>query len=70
MILLHSLNGSEFYINNDLIVKVEALPDTVITLTDGRTLRVKEDPREIVERILRFKRRIFQGSLVVEGGEE
>jgi len=70
MILLHSLNGSEFYINNDLIVKVEALPDTVITLTDGRTLRVKEDPREIVERILRFKRRIFQGSLVVESGEE
>jgi flagellar protein FlbD len=70
MILLHSLNGSEFYINNDLIVKVEALPDTVITLTDGRTLRVKEDPREIVERIIQFKRRIFQGSLVVEGGEE
>jgi flagellar protein FlbD len=70
MILLHSLNGSEFYINNDLMVKVEALPDTVITLTDGRTLRVKEDPREIVERIIRFKRRIFQGSLVVEGGEE
>jgi flagellar protein FlbD len=70
MILLHSLNGSEFYINNDLIVKVEALPDTVITLTDGRTLRVKEDPREIVDRILQFKRKIFQGSLVVEGGEK
>lgn len=70
MILLHSLNGSEFYINNDLMVKVEALPDTVITLTDGRTLRVKEDPREIVERIIQFKRKIFQGSLVGEGGEE
>jgi flagellar protein FlbD len=59
MILLHSLNGSEFYLNNDLIVKVEALPDTVITLTDGRTLRVKEAPQEILEEIIRFKRRIF-----------
>jgi len=59
MILLHSLNGSEFYLNNDLIVKVEALPDTVITLTDGRTLRVKEAPQEILEEIIRYKRRIF-----------
>jgi flagellar protein FlbD len=65
MIRLHSLNGSEFYLNNDLIVKVEALPDTVITLTDGRTLRVKEDPEEIIDRIIQYKRRIFQGSLVV-----
>jgi flagellar protein FlbD len=64
MIRLHSLNGSEFYLNNDLIVKVEALPDTVITLTDGRTLRVKEDPEEIIDRIIQYKRRIFQGSLV------
>ena len=59
MILLHSLNGSEFYLNNDLIVKVEALPDTFITLTDGRTLRVKEAPQEILEEIIRYKRRIF-----------
>jgi flagellar protein FlbD len=64
MIRLHSLNGSEFYLNNDLIVKVEALPDTVITLTDGRTLRVKEDPEEIIDRIIQYKRRIFQGNLV------
>jgi flagellar protein FlbD len=64
MIRLHSLNGSEFYLNNDLIVKVEALPDTVITLTDGRTLRVKEVPEEIIDRIIQYKRRIYQGSLV------
>jgi len=66
MILLHSLNGSEFYLNNDLIVKVEALPDTVITLTDGKTLRVKEAPQVIIDRITQYKRSIFLGDL--DGG--
>lgn len=59
MILLHLLNDSEFYLNDDLIVKLEAFPDTVITLTDGRTIRVKETPEEIVEKIIQYKRRIF-----------
>jgi len=63
MILLKSLSGGEFYLNNDLIVKIEALPDTVITLTDGRTIRVKDTPEEIIERIVQYKRRIYQGSL-------
>lgn len=69
MILLHSLNGSGFYLNNDLIMKVEALPDTVITLTDGKTLRVKEAPQEIIDRIVNYKRRIFLGSAVFEDGK-
>ena len=59
MILLHSLNGNEFYLNNDLIIKVEALPDTIITLTDGRTMRVREAPQEIVDKIIHFKRKIY-----------
>lgn len=65
MILLKSLSGGEFYLNNDLIVKIEALPDTVITLTDGRTIRVKDTPEEIIERIIQYKRRIFEGNLEV-----
>jgi flagellar protein FlbD len=58
MVLLHSLNGNELYLNNDLIEKIEAIPDTIITLTDGKTIRVKESPQEIVERIVHFKRRV------------
>lgn len=63
MILLKSLSGGEFYLNNDLIVKIEALPDTVITLADGKTIRVKDTPEEIIERIVQYKRRIYQGNL-------
>lgn len=65
MILLTSLSGSEFYLNEDLIVKMEALPDTVITLNDGKTMRVGENPKEIIDRIVSYKRKIFAGNLEV-----
>ncbi len=51
MILLHKLgHGTEqFYLAPDLIVTVEANPDTVITLTTGSKLLVAETPQEIVQ---------------------
>lgn len=65
MILLTTLSGTEFYLNTDLVVKLEALPDTVITLTDGKTMRVKESPEEIIDRIIIYRRKIFVGNLEV-----
>lgn len=65
MIKLTTLSGSEFYLNIDLIYKVEPLADSLITLTDGKTLRVKETADEIVQKIIAYKRRIFAG--VLEG---
>jgi len=65
MILLTTLSGTEFYLNTDLVVKLEALPDTVITLTDGKTMRVKETPKEIIDRIINYKRKIYAGNLEV-----
>ena len=65
MILLTTLSGTEFFLNTDLVVKLEALPDTVITLTDGKTMRVKESPKEIIDRMINYKRKIFAGNLEV-----
>ncbi len=65
MILLTTLSGSAFYINPDLLCKIEALPDTVMTLTDGKTMRVKETPEEIIEKIILFKKQIYLGKLEV-----
>jgi flagellar protein FlbD len=59
MITLTSISGKEFCLNSDLIYKIEELPDTVITLTDGKTIRVKNKTEDIVEKIIDFKRRIF-----------
>lgn len=58
MIQLTSLKGDVFYLNPDLIERMEAIPDTMITLTSGKKLRVKETGGEVAERIVAFRRRI------------
>ena len=59
MITLKSINGKNFILNSDMIYKIEEFPDTVITLTDGKTLRVANSGEDIVNRIIEFKRKIF-----------
>ena len=59
MIRVTRLNGKEYYINFDLIETIEATPDTVITLRDGKKYVVSENVEEVLERIIDFKRKIF-----------
>ena len=48
MIELHRLGQPEpFQLNPDLIVTVEAHPDTVITLATGTRVLVSESPEEV-----------------------
>ena len=60
MIHLTRLNESKIVLNSDLIEFVEALPDTIITLTTGQKIIVKESVEEIVEMVKDYKRYIFQ----------
>ena len=55
MIRVQRLNGKEFVINSELILFVEATPDTVITFTTCQKVVVKETVDEIIDRILDFK---------------
>ncbi|WP_291291749.1 flagellar FlbD family protein [Enterococcus sp.] len=55
MILLTALNGREFYLNPELIYRVEEMPDTLITLTDGKTLVVTETAAETAQRVIDYK---------------
>lgn len=64
MILVHRLSGEPFHLNSDLIETVEATPDTVVCLVDGRRVIVQERPSTIVERI-----QIFRASLLVSADE-
>lgn len=59
MIKITALNGSEFYINSDLIEKMEVTPDTIVTLTTGKKFVVKESPEVIIEKIIEFRRRFM-----------
>jgi flagellar protein FlbD len=58
MIEVTRLNNTIFFINPDMIVTLEATPDTVITLTNGEKLIVKETPEAIIDRFVQLKRRI------------
>jgi flagellar protein FlbD len=61
MIFLTRLVGNEVVINSDLIVTVEKTPDTVITLTTGDRIMVKESVEDVVERAAAFRHRVLQG---------
>lgn len=51
-------SGNQYIVNADLIEFIEETPDTVISLTTGRKVIVKENIDEILEKIIVFKRRI------------
>ena len=65
MIHVTRLNGSQFVVNAELIREVEATPDTVVTLTTGTKLLVRESVDEIVQAVLQYRRDI--GNLSTHG---
>ncbi|WP_208558985.1 flagellar FlbD family protein [Marinilactibacillus kalidii] len=65
MILLQSLIGKSFYLNSDLIYKVEREYDTLITLIDQKTIWVRETPEEVKQKVVDYKREIYNQLLEV-----
>ena len=61
MIRLHRLGHPDepFHLNPDLILTVEATPDTVVALTTGTKLVVVESPEVVIELI-----RAWRGSVL------
>lgn len=64
MIQLTRLNHETVLVNSDLIVLVEANPDTVLSLTTGEKVRVLEGMQAIVERVVEFKRLVLAGGAI------
>jgi flagellar protein FlbD len=60
VIALRRLNNQAIMVNPDLIESLEATPDTVVTLTSGNKLIVRNSMEEIREKIIEFQRRIHQ----------
>jgi flagellar protein FlbD len=59
MISLRRLNNQAIMVNADLIESLESTPDTVVTLTSGNKLLVRDSMEEIQTKIIDFKRRIY-----------
>ncbi len=58
MVRLTRLNHLPLVLNSDLIEHIEETPDTVITLTTGQIVRVRETADQVVQLVVEFRRRI------------
>lgn len=61
MIHLTRLNSQPIAVNSDLIKFVESAHDTVLTLLNGEKVVVREQPDEVIHRIIEFRRTVLAG---------
>ena len=61
MIRLTGFDKKEFILNAEVIEKIEMMPETLITLLNGKKYIVIESTEEVIEMIIRYKKRIFAG---------
>jgi len=59
VIPLRRLNNQPIIVNCDLIESVESTPDSVVTLTSGNKLIVRDSLEEICKKVVEFKRAIY-----------
>lgn len=60
MVKVTRLAGDEIYINADLIEFVESTPDTMITLTTGRKIIIKESVDFVINGVVDYRRRLLE----------
>ncbi len=66
MIDVTKLDGKAVTINADLIETMEEIPETVITLTTGKKIIVKESRQKIKNLVKSYKQEIFRNYIFDE----
>ena len=59
MVKLTRLSDTEFILNAELVQEIESTPDTIVTLTTGKKLMVKESVEDVLQAVLEYKRSIL-----------
>lgn len=59
MIDVTKVNGKKFTLNSRLIETIEETPDTVITLTTGKKIIVKESRQKVKNLVKLYRKEIF-----------
>ena len=69
MIKVSRLDGSSLVLNADLIEFVEAIPETIVCLTTGKKIMVRETVDDVIRRVTQFRRmsRVLTQGRVVPG---
>ena len=63
LIYVTGIDNKEFLLIADHIEKVEGVPETLITLINGRKYLVLEEIEDIKQEVMMYKRKIFSGRL-------
>ena len=66
MIVLTRLNGPSFALNPDLIERIDANPDTVVTLVGGIKYVVAESIDELLARVRDFRGQVIAAAYAFE----
>ena len=58
MISLTAMNNRGFILNADHIENIEEVPESLITLTNGKKYIVLQTVEEVVEKVIKYKNKI------------
>jgi flagellar protein FlbD len=70
MIHVTRINQQQLVLNSDLIEHIEATPDTVITMTNGQKLVVVDSAEVVIEKIVAFRRSIYQPPFILSSTKD
>jgi len=59
MIKVKKINGRDLIINAELIEFIEKTPDTIISMTTGKKIIVKDTSEELIKKVIEYRREIF-----------
>jgi flagellar protein FlbD len=65
LIHLTRLNSHALTVNSDLIKFIENAPDTMLTLTTGEKIVVRESADDVIQRVVEFRRAMLVGLISV-----
>lgn len=68
MIPVTRMNNQRIHLNPDLIESVEESGDTVLILTNGHRLVVRESAEEIVRRVIEYRRSLLSAASQAAAG--
>ncbi len=66
MITLTRLSGSVFVLNSDLIERIDATPDSVVTLVDGKKYVVAESLEEVLHAVRQHRGEVLALSTAID----
>jgi flagellar protein FlbD len=70
MIYITRLDHNPMVVNAELIVTVESTPDTLVTLSNGHQLLVRESVGDVVSRVVEYRRQLIGTLKVVSAASD